>query len=487
MIIQPHYKNNKQIVIVKLFNRYSTMYPSIYLFKLFLVIILNTLQACFFHKGAQQNLSRQTPSYTVSLSSDKQTGYFEDQRIPIHILFTPENEHIKNNGMGFRIKKIAIEGISGHLETENRDLLGDGYDFVYKDDGYPLFFIPAVAEDSGHCTITLDTLLIDKYGNEAAESTHKLATYGLYIWHKKAIQKSIQEEETKFSETLKPLSEDHSNSKLPATTVSLEDTGYPFQDPGFFAQISCNKNISLTVGGKHLTGDEEWILDTWYFKGLVAGSLYDVSTNHKITTPLKLQAGTIYISCRAAIENLSGSPIVVLAIIHPDGRKKEIQIDVSSIILPILEAKLNKYTTLLSDLIYTTTDPDIRDKTIKASKEIIVKMGYLLGKEDEEEKTKIESIIKDYDTFLKENQARFENAVCASEILSLANAAIRNSVVFEENKYISAWREEDQKEITEFINEVDQEPRLFSHLSTTIEKIRELLEVIDTHFYKDDE
>ncbi|WP_114909775.1 hypothetical protein [Cardinium endosymbiont of Sogatella furcifera] len=467
------------------------MHPFIYLFKLFLVIILTTLQACFFHRGAQQNLSKQIPSYTVSLRSNNQKGYFEDQMIPIDMLFASQDENIKNNGMGFRIKKISIEGISGHLETEDGDLLGDGYDFVYKDDGYPLFFIPAVDEDSGHCTITLDTLLIDKYGNEAPESTHKLATYGLYICHKKAIKKSIQEEEIKCSETLKPLSEDHSivinNSKLRTTTVSLEDNGYPFQDPGFFAQISCNKNISLTVGGKHLTGDEEWILDTWYFKGLVAGSLYDVSTNHKITTPLKLQVGTIYISCRAAIENLSGSPIVVLAIIHPDGRKKEIQIDVSSIILPILEAKLNKYTTLLSDLIYTTTDPDIRDKTIKASKEIIVKMGYLLGKEDEEEKTKIESIIKDYDTFLKENQARFENAVRASEILSVANAAIRDSVVFEENKYIPAWREEDQKEITEFLNEVEDSPELFSHLSKTIEKIREQLETIDLHFYKDDE
>ncbi len=459
------------------------MHPLFYLFKLFLVIILNTLQACFFHRGAQQDLSRQTPSYTVSLRSDNQTGYFEDQRIPIHILFTSENEHIKNNGMGFRIKKISIEGISGHLETENRDLLGDGHDFVYKDDGYPLFFIPAVDEDSGHCTITLDTLLIDKYGNEAPESSHKLATYGLYIWHKKAIQKSIQEEETKFSETLKPLSEDHSNSKLRTTTVSLENTDYPLQDRVFFAQIICNENIALTLGGNHLIGDEAWIIEDWHFEGGVTGSLHDASSSHELTRPLKLQGGTTYIGCSPAIENLSGRPIVGFSIIHPGGRKEKLQVDISSIILSILASKINEYKTLLSDLIYTTTDPDIRDKTIKASKQILAKMKNLL--KQKKEKTKIASIAKDYDSFLKENQARFEGAVRASEILSLANSAIRNSFVFFENKYIPTWRDENPKTITEFLNEVDKEPKLFSHLPITIENIREQLAAIDIHFYKE--
>ena len=461
------------------------MHPFIYLFKLFLVIILNTLQACFFHRGAQQDLLRQTPSYTVSLRSDNQTGYFEDHRIPIHIFFISEDESIKNNGMGFRIKKISIEGIPGHLETKDGNLLKDGYDFVYKNDGYRLFFIPAVDEDSGHCTITLDTLLIDKHGNEAPEATHKLATYGLYIWHKKAIQKSIQEEETKFSATLKPLSKDHYNSKLRATTVSLEDTDYPFQDPGCFARVICNENIALTLGGDHLTGDEAWIIEDWHFEGGVTGSLHDASSSHELTRPLKLQEGTTYIDCSPAIENLSGRPIVGFSIIHPDGRKENLQVDIASIVLSTLVSKMDEYRTLLSDLIYTTTDPDIRDKTIKASKQMLAKVGNLL--EQKEEKTKIASIIKDYDSFLKENQARFEGAVRASEILSLANSAIRNSFVFEGNKYIPAWREDDKEEITEFINEVDQEPRLFSHLSTTIEKIREQLEVIDMHFYKDDE
>jgi len=537
-----------------------TMHLSIYLFKLLLAIILATFQSCFLNKGAQQNLSKQIPNYTVTLKSENQTGYFEDKRIPIHILFTSEDEHIKNNGMGFRIKKIFIEGISGHLETEKEARLEEESDFFYQDEGYPLFFVPAFDKDNGHCELSLETLLIDKYGHEAPASTHKVASYQLYICHKQAIEAPIQEEEKSiqeekdakaFSATLRPLSEDYfshkeskwelnitsdlddnepykiielqleqgvfkldgselkvgdefwlghqelvfvpngfvgkfaptiviQNSQLQTTAVSLKDKNCLFQDSGFFAKAVCDEMIALTVGGKHVSKDEAWIVEDWHFEGGVTGNLYDASSSHQRLS--KLKAGTTYINCSPAIENLSGRPIVVLAIVHPDGRKETIQVAISSIVLSILEAKLTEYKTLLSDLIYPKTDPDIREKIIKASKQIVVQMGYLL----EVEKTKIASIVKDYESFLEENQARFDEAMHASEILSLANSAIRNSFVLADKDKNPFWRSDDKKWIAEFVNEVDNKPELFTHIPITIQTIREHLYNIDASFCEEE-
>lgn len=473
------------------------MHTSIYLFKLLVVMVLTTLQSCFFSKNSKQNLSKQIPSYTVSLTPKNQTASFEDQIIPIDIFFTSQDENIKNNCMAFRIKKISIEGIGGHLETENGELLKDGHDFVCKDEGYSLFFIPVLDEKSRYCRITLYTLLIDKYGNEAPESTHKVVSYQLYVYCKENKKVTIQEEQAKedkekekekeqeneeeeekceeeekeeeaaeanFSVTLIPLSVDYfshkaskwelnitsdfndndtvsykiiaidlkqgvfklngdelkvgdevlvgnqelvfipngftgkflpiiviKNSKSQTTTVLLGENDYQFYDAGFFANIFCEEKIVLTLGANHLPNKEEWILEDYIFEGGVSGKLYDKSTNNEIIKPLKIQAGTTYIDCSLDVENLCKTPIVTCYIVHPDGRKEAIRVDISSIVLSILASKIDAYKKLLSNLVYSKTDPDVREQIIEETKQVILKMDYVIGQE--KERIKISSYV----------------------------------------------------------------------------------------------
>lgn len=420
------------------------------LFYLFLVFILNAFGPCFFSKISKASLSHQVPSYSVSLRPEDLAGHFEDKKIPIALLISFEDENIQDNNLKIRIKNISIEGVDGHLETETGDLVEGGFDFCYKGEGYPLLFVPDNEESSGPRAITLATLLIDKHGNHALSS----ANCHLCICHKEV------EEALKFSEALTPL------------------TRHPFQDGGFLAHIRCNEKIALSVGGKHLLGDEAWILEDWFFENGLSGKVYDdASSSNQLTKPLRLEAGTTYIASALETQNLSGTPIMVCSLVHPDGRKEGIEVDISNIVLPILGSKLAEYKTLLSGLIYPKTDPDSRKQAINASKDILLKMGYLTG---QEVKTKVASIIGDFRFFLEQNKADFKQAIRVSEIASRAASYVNvSSSLTKGDKDLLVLLREEQPVIVSLLAEVDDNPGSFAHLTSSIKSIRQNLNIIN--------
>ena len=268
------------------------------------------------------------------------------------------------------------------------------------------------------------------------------------------------------------------DSNLVMTTVPLKGptSAYQFKDADFFAKAVCMQTIDLTVGGKHLLGDEEWLLEDWSFQGGLTGNLYDQFNGHQILKKSKLKAGTTHISWDKHIQTLSGTPIVVFSIVHPDGKKEAIQVNISSMVLPILEAKLTECTTLLSDLIGPETDLHKRKEIIDQSKAIMTQMGYLLG---EEEKIKVASIIDAYRSFLKENKAAFNQSIHVSQLVSSAASSIIRASKFTDHTESICSLRQDQQAITSLLKKVHSDPSAFVHLHELIGSIKWYADNID--------
>jgi hypothetical protein len=298
-----------------------------------------------------------------------------------------------------------------------------------------------------------------------------------------------------FSGTFNPLIFIQTN-KGKTITVKLkgDNTDYEIEDCGFNAKGEFENNrIVLTLGGRSLSGHEEWTLENWSFKGSISGELQYATESRTVSKNSKHRSGTIFmhLAWDRNIQDLSATPIIVLNFVHPSGVKENISIDLSGLVFPELETQLANLKTILSNSVipinYETESVDdsinelvtTRKHTINEVKNILVKLDQLFTS-SETERRNIDTLVQIYNTFITDNKKHFSATVETAVMAYQAKNAIQNANSDVSHPAESLFRlKSDKATIEAFLSKTVANPINFNHLTQAVEAIRNYLDAID--------